>query len=525
MSVNPAITASSRKHRRPWLLCGGVLTISLMLVLSWPAPPPAAAAPLPPVAVFPLQELKRDGSDVNLEFTNWLAQTLAAAGNEIIDQRTVINFMAFNRIRTAGYLESFYLHRAGEELGVPLVLLGTVSQLREQPLPSLGLTLQLVRTSDARTIWSYVGHLSAADVRRPLAVGEPGSVAELRALLARDLLEQWPWAQIRELRRASMIHLDSVLLQPQYVRPGEEVQVQVRLRSEWLPHSAPRIFFLADDQVHAAVRHQDGSYRASWPAGDKDGRFPVNLMLEWTHYNRRETAALGAYLVDGSPPLLTLELKGEINGDETPMFRNRLLIQPRLLVPKPLAKWRLSFEDESGHTVGSMEQPGNLPEVLVWQGMGNEGRLYSGTYQVVVEVQDLAGNRQRVSQPVELQRSTPGVALSAAREEQEIMVDLRQHDGRVPLDFWRLETWTREGRLLKTAEGRELPARVELALPSAEAGEAGAEIQGRLVVRDVLGNQSRRDLNDFFRTAAGRPPAQEAEEQPAGMSESWVDEF
>jgi TolB-like protein len=496
------------------------------LVLFFALFPASVSASLPlqaPVAVFPLQELGRGSNDVNLPFTSALAERLAASGNEITGHDTVISFMAHNRIRTVGYLESFHIARAREELGAAFVLLGTISQAKEQPVPSMGVSLQLVRTSDARIMWSHVGHLSAADARRLLGIGEPKSVAELQPLILDDIVARWPWEIISEMQKSASISIDSILLQPRHVRPGSEVYARVNLRDQWPAGRAPRIFFQADDQIHAATVSADGSgYEATWVAGERDGRFPVSLLLQWPLYGRNETAMLGAYVVDGTPPLFELELRGAHQHDDVPVFRKEVVIMPRVLVRKPLARWRLSFVNDLGHPVGVDEGSGNLPENFIWRGDGNKDiPVTNGVYKIILEAWDPAGNSGSASRLVDLDRSKPEVELAVARNGREMLVDL-EHRGKVPLAFWSLEMWTREGRIIKAAEGRELPARLGIELPAAE--EEG-EIEGFLLVQDILGNSSRQKVEDIFLLARKQEPEKVKEEKPAGISETWVDEF
>jgi len=494
-----------------------ILTLALCCTLL----PGVALAAGAPVAVFPLQELGDGRNEVNLQFTRVLTDHLASSGNEVSRHDVVIAFMANNRIRTVGYLETFHISRVRDDLGAAFVLLGTVIQRKDRPQPSLGLTLQLVRTSDARTIWSYVGYASAGDDRRPLAIGEPRAVAELIPLLLDDILLRWPWEIVGEVQRAGVVSIDTVSLQPTQVRRGGEVSVKVRLRNVWLPGRAPRVFFKADDQLHAARVSADGStYEASWIAGEKDGRFPVTLILEWPLYGRSEAALLGTYLVDGAAPLFEIDLRGTQMYQGTPMFRSELVIIPRLLVRKPLERWRLAFHDAAGKLVGADEGEGNLPERFVWQGHNKEGFVVdSGSYQVVLEAWDKAGNTAKAARQVTFERSMPEVELAVARSGRELTVDLEQA-GKVPLAYWRMEMWTREGRFLTSQEGTELPVQIGIELPVAE---PDPELRGTLVLQDVLGSRTRQKVEDLLPKAAAEVPGKDT--KPTGISESWVDEF
>ena len=495
-----------------------LILAALGYCIGWPSSALAAAQ----VAVFPLQELGAGRNEVNTAFTRTLTAKLADGGNEITNYETIIAFMANNRIRTVGYLETFHISRVREELGAAFVLLGTVSQQKERPQPSMGLTLQLVRTSDARTIWSYVGHVSVGDERRVLGIGEPRSVADLQELLLEEILERWPWEIVREAQQAGVVNIDAFTLEPALVRPGGEINSRVRLRDVWLPGRGPRVFFKADDQLHAAKVSADGStYEATWVSGEKDGRYPVALILEWPLYGRSETALLGTYLVDGTPPLFEIELRGTHLYEGTPTFRHELVILPRPLVRKHLQRWRLAFYDANGLLIGADTGEGNLPERFIWQGRRADGETpEDGDYEVVIEAWDKAGNMAKASRQVALRRNMSGIDMAVARSGQEIVVDL-ENTGKVPLAYWRMEMWTADGKILSEAEGKELPAKIGVELPETD---QDPKIEGYLLVRDVLGNLTRRKVEDLFQLSAP-PAAAVKEEKPAGISETWVDEF
>ena len=481
---------------------------------------PVLASAAASVAVLPLQELREGRNDANLPFTRILADRLAESGNRIIGLDTVIAFMANNRIRTLGHLDTFRIAQVKGDLGAAFVLLGTVSQQKEKPEPSMGLTLNLVRTSDSRTVWSYVGSVSTGEERRILGIGEPQSVLELQSLLLAEIVEQWPWQIINDVQEGGSINIDSVILEPKQVRPGDEVHGRVRLRKNWPEGQAPRVFFKANEQLFPATFSPGANtFEGTWVAGDENGRFAVNLLLEWPLYGRTESALLGTYLIDGTAPLFEIELAGVQNLDGMPTFDRNLAILPRVLVRKPMARWRLSFFYEAGNPVGSMEGAGNLPKRFTWPGLG----LEDGIYQVVLEAWDKAGNTGKASRKVAINRSVPEVGLAVKRNETGMNVDL-QGDGEVPLAYWRLEMWTKEGKFLTNAEGKDLPAKVGVKFPEAE---KSPEIQGVLVIEDVLGRQVRQKVEDLLPKleVQAEAKAKPVEKQPKTVSEKWVNEF
>ena len=487
----------------------------MVLLWVWSVVPASAAS----IAVFPLQELAQERNEVNLPLTRLLTEQLVADGNELIALNKVMAFMAHNRIRTLGHLESYYISRVRSDLGAAFILLGTVSQRREKPEPTLGLTLNLLRTSDGQTVWTYVDSLSRSDERRLLGINEPQTGAELSPLLLRALSERWPWHIINEAQQVGSINLDLAQLEPRNVRPGENVYSKVRLRAVWPAGQGPQVFFRADNQLYPATLAADGrTWEGRWVAGSEDGNYPVMLLLEWPLYGRTESTLLGSYVVDGKPPLFEIELRGAQELDGRAIFSREIIILPRLLVRKPLSHWRLSFYSEDGTEIGAMQEEGQLPERLIWAGRSNFGVEEDGFFRFDLEVWDLAGNTAKVEQSLEMNRSRPNVVMAIDTSSTGTFVNLTQ-EGKVPLEYWRMEMWTREGKILARQEGYELPVDIDLAMEGATLSD---DIQGFVFSQDVLGNRVRRTIGELLPNL-GKVVEEKAEEVPDSVK--WVEEF
>ncbi|MDX2481121.1 MAG: hypothetical protein QNK24_12415 [Desulfuromusa sp.] len=481
-----------------------------------------AALAAVPIAVFPLQDLSEGRNDVNLSLTRVLESYLEQNDNNIIGVDTVITFMANNRIRTVGQLESFNAFRVRDELRAGFVLLGTVIQRKERPDPTFALYLSLIRTNDARTIWSYSGSVSTAEERNMLGVNEPLSSDKLQSLLLDEMFERWPWQRINEVQELEAVNIDSIRLEPKNVRPGEEINCHVKIRESWGAHWAPRVFFKVDEQIYPATVSDDGkNFEGTWVAGEQSSRPPVYLLLEWAQYNRTETVLLGSYVIDDLPPFLELDLRGGVVYEGKPVFNRQVAIVPKMIVRQTLARWRLHINfilHEGGDTafVGEMKGQGNFPGSFIWKG----NKFYGdGTYEFVIEAWDRAGNFARVSKVAEFIKELPTVALALAKSEDEMVMDV-DYAGKVPLRYWRLEMWSKEGRLLTKAEGSELPVKVGFTPPDAGPNQ---EISGFVFLQDALGKQAKIKVEDFLPELNKVPDKKEAE--ATGVSESWVDEF
>lgn len=473
-----------------------------------------------PIAVFPLEDLASGRSDVNLPITGVLAEYLRQNGNEVIAGKAVITFMANHRIRKVGMLEAFNVLQVLEELRAGFVLTGTVHQRKERPDPTLALTLSLIRTSDARTIWSYAGSVTTAERRKALGIGEPISTDELQYLLLDEMFASWPWQRINEVQEVGAVHLDTVHLQPRYARPGSEISCRVSVSDRWPDKLFPKAFFKVDDQIYPATVADDGkSFAANWVAGEENDSYPVSLLLEWSDYERTETVLLGSYIIDGTPPLLEVELRGGQLYEGVPVFNRNVVIVPKMLVPKPLARWRLSInhlvDEYDKQYIGEMKGKGNMPANFVWEGLGYSG---DGLYEFVIEVWDKAGNMALASETAQYSKALPKVELALAKKQDQMIVDV-QYAGKVPLRYWRLEMWTNEGRLLTEAEGSELPVKVGFNPPDA----TNQEITGFVFLQDAFGKHSRVKVEELLPEL--KKARQKKEAEPTGISENWVDEF
>ncbi|MEJ2690078.1 MAG: hypothetical protein P8130_09035 [Deltaproteobacteria bacterium] len=383
------------------------------------------------------------------------------------------------------------------------------------------MTLNLVRTRDARTIWSYIGAVSAADHPKLLDLGKARTASELEPTLGDEIMSLWP-GDILNQQQQQAASIDSVVLGPKEVAPGAELHCSVRLRNLWLESRSPRVFLKADDQIYAAsFLPGSNTYEASWIAGQNDGRFPVTLILEWPLYGRTETVQLGYYLVDGLQPLLALDLKGAAMEGDPPVFRNEVALVPRRLIRKPIAHWHIVFRNKDDVVVAEQKTKGELPDVLIWRGRTTFGGFEKeGVFKVQLEVWDEAGNKASATTRFEMNANAPVVKVAAEKEGQQVTLDLNKHDNKIPLAFWRLEMWSKEGKLLKTAEGKDLPAQVGVELPTAEDNQ---DIEGTLVVQDVLGNKARRTLKHLL--VPPEPEKKKGDVEEKTKTKAWVEEF
>lgn len=430
------------------------------LFFVWVAPARALT-----IAVFPIEDLSQGQNGVNTELTDYLAWEMNRRGFDVIGNETVVSFMARNRVRWLGFLDTRHIILAKEEMGADLVLFGTMS-LREEALsPSFGITLYLVRTSDTRTLWTAAGGLAQQDIVNLLGIGEPKMGEGLLAKLAQSVLAKWPEELEYTSKPQHALEIEDIQLEPTHVRRGEKVSCNVRLRNTWPEEDAPRIFFKAGGRVYMARKEAPGDvYSSDWEVAESDGRYPVTMVINWPS-GHKKVSFLGAYNVDSAPPKLVLDLKG-VQLEGTVAFRDQVIIIPRMLRREPVARWKLTVEDENGEEQLSYTGYGEMPNRFVWNGKGKDGwPAAEGVYKVNLQVWDRADNLSVATQPVAVARTPPAMVLEAKNQGREMIIDL-SHDGKIPIAFWRMEMRSSSGETIKVAEGSALPTRMDINIPS-----------------------------------------------------------
>lgn len=163
----------------------GILLSSLFIILSVFSMVRAQT-----IAVFPLDDLSRGTNSPNMVVTRYLADKMASKGLNVIQEKDIINFMTAEGINWLGYLTTENILQTKEAMGADLVLLGTI--ISKKRSSSYGLILNLVRTLDAKTIWTSSDGLSLVETQHLLGLDQPSTMDELWPILVNNVLMTWP---------------------------------------------------------------------------------------------------------------------------------------------------------------------------------------------------------------------------------------------------------------------------------------------------------------------------------------------
>jgi hypothetical protein len=525
------------------------------------------------VAVFPVEDLSQGVNSTNMEMTRHLTAELQAKGLHTVLEEDIISFMAAKRVRWLGYLDTDQILQIQENLGADLILFGTITQQSEKRSPTFGLSLQLVRTRDAKTVWSASAGLGLADMQRLLGLHEPTTLEELWPVLVRNVLEKWPADLDDDIAAQPLLfdtetgelpptlQIKNLSLSPRYVRPGEQVKCAIEIDNTDSSAEQPQVFIRVGTRVHLAQQTKEGLfYEASWTGSeiekgifrevghealklaaadlssqyfegiwagfDEDNIYPVSLILKWPS-GEQQMAFVGNYTVDSTPPDIDMFIKGMTLMEDLVTFNDRILILPKMKGREPSSHWRIWVEDDMGRTVLQDEADGKLPRNFYWKGEKFNGQLVKdGIYRLILKVWDRAGNEAMTSQEVVFRSSRPDLIMDIKKDGQGLYLSIDTEDKGIPLSFWKLEVWNDDGDLLQKSDGTELPMQFDIPLQEDFEKEA---IEGTVVLRDVLGNQTRVNVSDLFLMALQEDDLEEEETSEATEDEddtwAWYSDF
>jgi len=471
------------------------------------------------MAVIPVEDLSQGDNGLNPSMTSRLREVLIRKGYTVVEEKRIIDFMAKNRIRRVGSLDSNNILRLRQEFGIEYLLLGSVNQLRDKEPAALGISLQIIRANDAKMIWAGSAQLCRADVRKFLGLAEPQNLSEVEDIVVVRAMEIMPHNLPASSEAPRENFSEEIHLSPEVVKPGETMRCRIRFGETNAKQAEVSVSVVVSGKVIEAVYlPQEKYFEAVWPATGKDGRYPVSVSINRGQQGRKNVFA-GSFLVDGQSPEITLALRGqELDGEV--ILRRQVTISSALKEPEPLASWNIGILDGSEQVVKSESGRGNLPGRFSWWGQRQDGMLAEdGLYSVRVEVCDRAGNNAVATEKFRIVRKRPELAIVTEKKGGEIQVDLN-YDGKVPLAFWRVDLRNGAGAILLEKNGEKLPVR--FSVPFSNENE---KISCRIHGQDVLGNKIRQVIDNIVSLKPRGEKTAEQDEEKSAEENAWSVDF
>ncbi len=468
------------------------------------------------IAVFPLLDLSRGPNGINYTISEQTLQAISERGFTVVDEKTLMDFMVRHRIRTLSHLTSYQVSLLHKELKADLVMLGAISELKENSTPAISISLQLIRCTDARIVWAKTENLYYADMITLLGIHDPESMDDLYAFFFKKLFQDMPEKIATATPPDNKLDVATVSLYPTYVRPGEDINCKIKLHTPIAEgDNRPSIMALVAGKEYPLTLDEDGYYfTASWPASDEAGEKTVSLRGKWPGEKEVEIR-IGTYTVDDHPPKVELHLGAkEINGEA--YFNDKLAIIPLLVDPEPITRWEITVIDEQGETIVRQSAAEHVPRRLTWRGQTSQGSVaLDGDYHIVFKVWDRAGWSASAETDVLLKRQPPEISLEVRKDEERLQVtieDLAENQ----LAFWWAKFFAGDGHPITVAEGESMPASVVLDL----AGDKVVQgVECIVLAQDIYGNRTRQDIKNLGQLIP------DTDQEEILQETEWVEEF
>ncbi|MCF6291422.1 MAG: hypothetical protein L3J03_10565 [Desulfobacterales bacterium] len=247
---------------------------------------------------------------------------------------------------------------------------------------------------------------------------------------------------------------------------------------------------------------------------------PVSLVMHWPS-GENKSMYLGRYTLDDQPPQLTLQPRGRrIN--EIMAFREVIRIYPRFIRKEAIDRWEITVLDKDDRMVIREAKKGAVPPFFVWAGQTMKGYPTSpGQYTVRVRAWDRAGNEGEAVAQVAFFPDPPRVRFDAVDGDRSLALTLRSQ-GEVPLDYWRMELWSRNNELVKVVDGVQLPVTVEISR------EQAGQLNGVVFLKNILGARSQDKIDNLLLADRSETPEEagpEAPAEPVPVESDWLSDF
>lgn len=439
------------------------------------------------VAVLPFDDLSAGGNALNLSFAAEVREVLREQGLEIVSPEKVNSFLAENRLRATGYIDSLHAVKLGMETGCDLIVVGSVTEKGCEKEGAVGFTYTILDGVTGKPVFGGSGAMSLGGCIGVLGLREPNGIDDIRATLLREnLLVNKSLTATRTSQPTELVRINGVALSKDVVQAGQPIEC--RMVVDFLQKSATRVFARIDDEVIPFAAEGDtGFYRALWPAPPEEGDYDLSFEMVWDETG--ETLSLGRlarFQVINTPPPLKIDLKNVRTFNQISAVKDQVLIVPSLEDSRLLSHWSMAILNADGEEVARTGQDGNLPPRLIWKGKDKSNHsLSDGVYQIAFDAWDYAGNRSRVQRTILRQSQELSVNLTAIVDNNLPYMHLAPAAAQVvPVESWSLRVMTSEGDTLLHQKGDALPVK----LPLRDPGKI-SHVLCDLEVVDILGNR------------------------------------
>ncbi len=462
------------------------------------------------LTVMPVHDLTASRSGLDVTLTKQLSDVFQQQGLDVVPYQKMLAFLVDNSIRRSGEIDSLTARRMAQQLNSDGVLLTTITERAIHRQSKIALTLVLLDGESGEQIWGATVCDHINDSQPLLGIGRLETDGDLKQHSLRTTAALLS-AKIPDLpqREASLpdYRITDIDLKPVLVRNGNPVFCRVQIK---FLNQAPTYLEVETSAGSTILRKSriPNCYEGQVATSPRNGSHPVHLKIHWSKDKLDTVDNLTRYHVANTPPPLKMHVTTGLNIEETYAFSDSVVILPRLEEDRPLDRWQLMIKDREGKTILTEGKNASLPERLEWRGTdAYNHRLETGRYTMIMQVWDVAGNRNQVATKFYLQPANQDmINISQVQiDGKNYLKLLPAQDQLVPVEQWSLELETPEGNSVYNKTGWELPSLVAIPV-NLEADRLICSVQAL----DRLGNNveiktAQLDMSNDHERVAQRP--------------------
>ena len=413
------------------------------------------------IVIFPFEDLSKGDHGINFEIPEKFAQKLSKEGFQVIPPKEVIPLLIKFRKVNFSQIDFTLLREIYKNFNAQYVLLGSIGKLQKEP-PAISIAVKLVDVSSGKISWGKSISFSAEDFISFLDLKKIDYYSMMEMVYKRLLSGfKEPFNSISKI--TPTVDIQEVVFNSRYVQSNKTVECIVRMF-----FSGPKPSFIGVEVKDNNRKRliplnkytNERSYIAFWKAPEKEGRYPVILVVAWnSKWKITKRIFIGRYYVDNTPPNLDLIIKGAKKENGKVLVKNVLEIVPKvgggnnsknfIARGNGIAKWQIEIysKTKNKNTLILKESyPGELPAFLTWYAKGGMNTLPPGNYLIKFKAWDLAGNQNEVEKEVLLVTDPPTPQVIAYDGKEKKLIEIEINKNFIPLVRVYLEIFNKDGK-------------------------------------------------------------------------------
>ncbi|MFZ6016232.1 MAG: hypothetical protein ACOYU0_01200 [Nitrospirota bacterium] len=159
----------NRGHMLPLAFCSLLIALSLLLFAVSVSYADRSSQNIK-IALFPFENFSED-KDALRHVMPVLRSRLEARGLEVVDEDNLNKFLLKEKVRATGYISKDMALKAGNELNVKAILVGSINSFSPKENPQVGLSARLISSSNGTILWAEHASATGDDFTTVLGLG------------------------------------------------------------------------------------------------------------------------------------------------------------------------------------------------------------------------------------------------------------------------------------------------------------------------------------------------------------------